>query len=115
MQEQPIRLEILPGRRKGENIVRMDGPLMLGNLLDFQQKVRSDSAPSLILDMNKVPFIDSAGIGALVGVQVSRRKDGRRLALVGANERVRSALRMTNVEQFFYFYATQEEAEATSS
>ena len=87
---------------------------MLGNLLDFQQKVRSDSSPSLILDMSKVPFIDSAGIGALVGVQVSRRKDGRRLSVVGANERVRESLRMTNVEQFFYFYATQEEAEATS-
>ena len=105
---------MVPGRRKGENIVRMDGPLMLGNLLDFQQRVRSDSSPSLILDMSKVPFIDSAGIGALVGVQVSRRKDGRRLAVVGANERVRESLRMTNVEQFFYFYATQEEAEAAS-
>ena len=115
MQEQPIRVEIVPGRRKGENIVRMEGPLMLGNLLDFQQKVRSDSAPSLILDMNKVPFIDSAGIGALVGVQVSRRKAGHRLSVVGANENVRKSLRMTNVEQFFYFYATQEEAEATSS
>ena len=114
MQEQPIRLEMVPGRRPGENIVRMDGPLMLGNLLDFQQRVRSDSSPSLILDMSKVPFIDSAGIGALVGVQVSRRKDGRRLSVVGANERVRESLRMTNVEQFFYFYATQEEAEAAS-
>lgn len=114
MQEQPIRLEMVPGRRKGENIVRMEGPLMLGNLLDFQQKVRSDSSASLILDMSKVPFIDSAGIGALVGVQVSRRKDGRRLAVVGANDNVRKSLRMTNVEQFFYFYETQEEAEATS-
>lgn len=110
-----MQLEVLPGRRAGEYIVRMNGPLMLGNISEFQQKVRSDKSHSLILDLSQVPFIDSAGIGALVGVHVSRKKEGRRLALVGVNQRVREALRTTNVEQFFAIFATQEEAEAVVS
>jgi len=109
-----MRLEVLPGRRAGEYIVRMDGPLMLGNISEFQQKVRSDKSLSLILDLTQVPFIDSAGIGALVGVHVSRKKEGRRLALVGVNRHVRDALRTTNVEQFFAIFPTLEEAEAAS-
>ena len=107
-----MRLEVLPGQRAGEYIVRMDGPLMLGNISEFQQKVRSDKSLSLILDLTQVPFIDSAGIGALVGVHVSRKKEGRRLSLVGVNRHVRDALRTTNVEQFFAIFSTLEEAEA---
>ena len=110
-----MQLEVLPGRRAGEYVVRMNGPLMLGNISEFQQKVRSDKSLSLILDLSQVPFIDSAGIGALVGVHVSRKKEGRRLALVGVNDRVREALRTTNVEQFFAIFFTQEEAEAASA
>lgn len=115
MQEQPLQLEVLPGRRAGEYIVRMNGPLMLGNISEFQQKVRTDKSLSLILDLTQVPFIDSAGIGALVGVHVSRKKEGRWLALVGVNDRVRDALRTTNVEQFFAIFPTQQEAEAASA
>ncbi len=114
MQEQPLRLEVLPGRRPGEYIVRMNGPLTLGNISDFQQKVRTDKSPFLIIDLSQVPYIDSAGIGALVGVHVSRKKEGRRLALVGVNGHVRDALRTTNVEQFFAIFPTQEEAEAAA-
>jgi anti-sigma B factor antagonist len=114
MQEQPMRLVVLPGKRHGEFIARMNGPLTLGNISDFQEKVRTDKSPYLIIDLTQVPYIDSAGIGALVGVHVSRKKEGRRLALVGVNGHVRDALRTTNVEQFFSIFATQEEAEAAS-
>lgn len=110
-----MQLEVLPGRRSGEYIVRITGPLMLTNISEFQQKVRSDKSLSLILDLTQVPYIDSAGIGALVGVHVSRKKEGRLLALVGVNKQVRDALRTTNVEQFFAIFPTQGEAEAAVS
>lgn len=92
----------------------MNGPLTLGNISDFQEKVRTDKSPYLIIDFTQVPYIDSAGIGALVGVHVSRKKEGRQLALVGVNQHVRDALRTTNVEQFFAIFLTQDEAEAAS-
>ena len=112
MQDQQMRLEVVPGQRPGESIARLNGSLSLGNISEFQEKVRTDKSQSLIIDLSRVPFIDSAGIGALVGVHVSRQKDGRRLALVGANDRIRDALRITHVEQFFTFFSRQEDAEA---
>jgi anti-sigma B factor antagonist len=115
MLDQPMQMEAHTGQREGEFIVRLRGPLTLGNIFEFQKTVRGDQSPFLVVDLTEVPYIDSAGIGALVGVHVSRQKDSRRLALVGVNERVRTALRITGVEQHFAMFSTQEEAEAAVS
>jgi anti-sigma B factor antagonist len=77
--------------------------LLLGNFFPFQSMVRSDLSPLLILDMTDVPYIDSAGIGCLVGAHVSREHSGRRLVLVGASERLVNALKVTRVDQLFAF------------
>jgi len=59
--------------------------------------------------------VDSAGIGALVGAYVNHNKDGRSLALVAVNERVRNALGVTRVEQFFRFFNSIPDAQKASS
>jgi anti-anti-sigma factor len=59
--------------------------------------------------------MDSAGIGALVGAYVTHQKDGRHLALVGVTDRVRSAMQITRVEQFFHLYDTVAAAEAATA
>ena len=84
---------------------------MLSTLFHFQSTLRAKDAPALLIDFTGVPYIDSAGIGALVSAYVTHNKDGRSLALVGVNDRVRNALIVTRVESFFRFFPTLEEAE----
>jgi anti-sigma B factor antagonist len=55
------------------------------------------------LDFAAVPYIDSAGIGALVTAYVNRQKDGRGLLLVAVRPRVLTALQVTKVNRFFQF------------
>jgi anti-sigma B factor antagonist len=78
------------------------GPLTIGTLFEFQGIVRA-SEGSMVLDMTQVPYIDSAGVGALVGAYVRRNKGGDTLTLAGVNERVRNILKGTRVEQFFTY------------
>jgi len=111
MQQEPLVVEDLPGSLEGQRILRLTGPLLLSTLFDFQAKVRADKSQVLILDFTKVPYVDSAGIGALVGAYVTHQKDGRKLLLVGVNDRVRAALGVTRVEQFFQFFDGMPEAE----
>lgn len=85
------------------NILKLQGPLIISNMFEFQSKVRAAQAPTLILDLSEVPYMDSAGVGVLVGAHVSRDKDGRKLLLVGVVERVRHTLQVTQVERFFTF------------
>jgi anti-sigma B factor antagonist len=76
----------------------------------FQARIRAITRV-LLLDFSKVPYVDSAGIGALVGAYVTHEKDGRSLYLLGVNERVHSALKVTRVEQFFHFVDSLTAAE----
>jgi anti-sigma B factor antagonist len=87
----------------GQRTFRLDGPVVLSNFFELRTKLREDESPTLILDFSKVPYVDSAGIGALVCAYVSRQKHSRALVLSGVNERVRNALKITRVDQFFTF------------
>lgn len=99
----PLVIEDIAGPKDGQRILRLTGPLVLTTLFEFQSKVRSDTSPTLMLDLTHVPYVDSAGIGALVGAYVTHQKDGRRLYLIGVSQRVRDALQVTRVQQFFHF------------
>ena len=81
----------------------------------FQSTVRADTSRSLIIDFTNVPYVDSAGIGALVGAYVTRQNSGRSLALVGVSERVHNALAVTRVEQFFRFFDSVSAAEEATA
>jgi anti-sigma B factor antagonist len=106
-----MQIQAAAGTSEGTRVFKLSGPLVLTNMFDFQAKVREDSSQLLVLDFSAVPLIDSAGIGALVGAYVTRQKDGRRLALVGVNQRIHNALEVTRVQSFFHFFNSVAEAE----
>ncbi len=88
------------GSRK---VLRLKGPLLIANLFDFQTRVRGAQEPLLVIDLTEVPYVDSAGVGVLVGAYVNRDREGRQLVLVGVFQRVRHTLQVTQVERFFQF------------
>ena len=93
-------------------VIRLHGPLLLGNFFPLQTMVRSDNSDLLILDVSDMPYIDSAGIGCLVGAHVSRQGSGRKLIIAGAHERLLTSLKVTKVDNLFSFAPTVEEARA---
>ena len=113
MPQEPLVIEDVAAA--DHRILRLKGALLLSNIFDFQARVRSSTARVLILDFSEVPFIDSAGIGALVGAYVNHSKDGRRLAMVGVNQRIHNSLKITQVESFFEYYDSVAAAEAAAA
>jgi anti-anti-sigma factor len=55
----------------------------------------------IVVDMRKVPEIDSAGVRALVRGHTSAERLGRQMSLVSPNEKVREVLRLSLLEQVF--------------
>jgi anti-sigma B factor antagonist len=111
MPDLPLRVEPLSSTVPGRRVLKLEGPLTLANCFEFQKLARADHATSLILDLSAVPYVDSAGIGCLVNGYVSHQNAGATLSLVGVVDRVRTALRVANVEKFFPIYASIAEAE----
>jgi anti-anti-sigma factor len=115
MLDERLVLEAVAGAQEGHRILRVRGALTIHNLFDFQGAVREESSPLLIIDLARVPFVDSAGIGALVGASISREKAGLKVALTGVGERVLASLRVSKLERYFRIFPNAETAEQSPS
>ena len=107
-----MEIERVEDAARSSVVFRLHGPLLLGNFFSFQSMVRNDQSPLLIVDLTDVPYIDSAGIGCLVGAHVSRENSGRKLVIAGVSERLLNSLKATKVDQLFTFAATAGDASA---
>ena len=114
MQEKPLEIEKVEDA-SGSTLIRLHGPLLLGNFFPLQTMVRADASKLLILDVADMPYIDSAGIGCLVGAHVSREGSGRKLVIVGANDRLLTSLKVTKVDGLFSFAPSVEQARAQAT
>ena len=106
MRDDNLTIDELPPTANGDAVWRLTGRLVVTSFFEFQERVRADKSQTLVLDFSGVPYIDSTGIGALVSIYANRQKDGRRLLLVAVQPRVRAALQITKVDQFFSFADT---------
>jgi anti-sigma B factor antagonist len=111
MAKDSLRIEDRPGAQPGQRILSLNGALVMTTVFEFQSTVRADTSRSLVIDFTNVPYVDSAGIGALVAAYVTRQNGGRNLALVGVSERIHHALQVTRVEHFFRFFDSVSAAE----
>src|SRR6202167_6159148 len=115
MPPESLRIEDQPGTQPGQRILHLNGALVMTTMFEFQATVRADKSTPLIIDFTNVPYVDSAGIGALVGAYVTRQHGGGSLAPVGVSDRIHNALQVTRVEQFFRFFDSVSAAEQATA
>jgi anti-sigma B factor antagonist len=111
MSAEPLTLQSVPGQAAGSRILRLTGPLTITDLFEFQNTLRNDPPPVLILDLTAVPYMDSAGMGAIINYFVSCQRHGRKLVVAGVNGRVRELFTMTKVEGLLTIVDTVADAE----
>lgn len=107
-----MTLESVPGQAAGTRILRVNGPLTLSGLFTFQSALRTDPPAVLILDLTAVPYMDSAGMGAIINYFVSSQRDGRRMIVAGVNGRVLELFKMSKVDSLLTLKPSVAEAES---
>jgi len=70
----------------------------------------AEQRTDLVVDLLGVRFMDSTGLGVLVGALKKVRTQGGRLVLVVDSERLLTVLRITALLPLFTVYATVDEA-----
>ena len=111
MARDTLQIVTSAGSKAGQTILTLKGSLNIQTIFDFQKATREEGAPKLILDFSGVPYVDSAGLGALVGAYVAAQRTQRKLAVAGTNTQVRALIDMTHVGTLIKSYATVREAE----
>jgi anti-sigma B factor antagonist len=108
----PLSIERLKGKSFGSRLIRLTGPLTLKNLFEFQTELRSGQPPLLtILDLTAVPYMDSAGMGAVLNYYVHCEKNGIKLVCAGVSARVFELFKLTHVDSLLTVVPTAEDAE----
>lgn len=94
-------------------IIKLSGELdayTSGRFREVMIETLENGCAHLVISLADVEYVDSSGLGALVGglKRVSERKG--RLVLVGARPQVRKVFEITGLEKVFPIYGTEQEA-----
>jgi anti-anti-sigma factor len=109
----PLNIEQMRGKAAGTLIVRLTGPVTLPNVFIFQSYLRGAPLATVhILDFSGVPYVDSAGMGAIINHYVHCTKKDVRLIVAGVSSRVWELFRLTKMDTVMSLVPTVEKAEA---
>jgi|TARA_Y100000310_G_scaffold239910_2_gene243687 anti-sigma B factor antagonist len=97
-------------------VLAMTGELDLGTSPMLRQAVVAEVADGhnhLVIDMSRVDFIDSAGLGSIIGALRRVRSHDGHLLLVCSQQQVRRAFEMCDLDRVFTFHVDVDSAVGT--
>lgn len=78
-------------------------------------ELADEAVKNLVVDLTDTVFIDSTGLGLLLGTQRRLRESGGQLAVVNDNDAVAMTFAITGLDQVLDIYSTREQALAPRS
>ena len=116
-EETNVALKMTNREVDGVAVVALDGRIVLGEESNaLREKVKSlmaEGKKKVVLNMDNITFIDSAGLGTLVAAHHSVKMQGASLRLCHLGSKFQEVLQITKLLTVFDVYKT--EAEAVSS
>ena len=111
---------IINKRQIGDaSLLAVEGVIKLGQsarfLADALKRSLAEGDGHVLLDLSDVNYMDSTGIGELVGYLVRLRAEERKLILVRPSERIVQLLTVAGVASMFPTYDTVEDALAAEA
>lgn len=94
-------------------VVRGEGRLNMVSAPVLRQAVTESIAggrPRIVVDLSGIEFMDSSGLGALVGCLKTARQAGGDLRISAPSDQVVMVLQLSNLDRILTSYPTAEEA-----
>lgn len=94
-------------------VVRGDGRLNMVSAPQLRETVTAAIAggrPRVVVDLEGTSFMDSSGLGALIGCLKSARQAEGDLRIAAPNEQVQMVLKLSNVDRILRSYDSVDEA-----
>ena len=111
-----MALKISNKTANGVMVVYCSGRIVFGEeTASLRETVKNLLAENkqVVLNLGGVSYIDSGGLGTLVGLYTSARAAGGNVKLANLTQRVRDQLVLTKLVTVFEFYDSEEQAIAS--
>jgi anti-sigma B factor antagonist len=99
--------------RSPQNVFAPEGALDLHVSPEIRAALREliDQKPKrLVVDLSRVPYVDSSGLAVLIGAMQSLEHEGGVFMLAAAQDAVRTILESARLDQYFRLYPDVETA-----
>ena len=99
-------------RRSGPvTVLGLEGDVTFGagtaTLRRETRRLIAEGRPDILLDLARVRYVDSSGLGEMVAAQLAARRAGGRVALLAPTPNVLEVFEMTQLVQVFDIYADE--------
>jgi anti-sigma B factor antagonist len=102
-------------QEQGRTVVTLQGAIKLNESgYDFFKQLRElyngDKTDIVLIEMSGIDYIDSTGIGELVGYILRLKAKGRRMALINPQKTILNLIRLSNLDKVIPIFPTKEDA-----
>ena len=114
---QTMPLEITQREMNGIYLLALKGRLVLGQesrgLLTMSDNLVASGAARIVINLEQVNYVDSAGIGALIEIHRNTKAKGGNLKLCNLGPKLRQALEIARLLPIFETWPTETAAIAS--
>ena len=107
-------MEVKTNETENGVVITLEGEMMLGySANDFHEAIKNaieNNKKKIVVDLSKVQFITSWGIGILMYGHTTTTNLGGEFKLVAVSEKIREIFRKIKLENVFEQYTSVEEA-----
>jgi|WetSurMetagenome_2_1015567.scaffolds.fasta_scaffold163031_1 anti-sigma B factor antagonist len=108
-----MKIDII--QERGKTVVCLAGAIKLNESgYDFFKQIKqlndADETDIVVIDMSLIDYIDSNGLGELVGYIHRLKAQGRRMALINPKSTILNLIKLSNLDKVIPIYPTKEEA-----
>lgn len=99
--------------RDGFAVLAVSGEVDVATVPRLREQLHglvADGRTSIVVDLDKVDFLDSTGLGVLVGALKRVKANDGELALVCTQPRIRKVFEVTGLTKVFSLYDSVDEA-----
>jgi anti-anti-sigma factor len=107
-----LQIEMLDSP-KGARLIKLSGPVTLRTLFEFQEAARKEGDKPVVIDIAQVPYMDSAGLGAIISIFASCQRTSRGFAIIGVTDRIRTLFQVTHCDGMLPCFDSIEAADAS--
>ena len=113
-QDKGPKLNIVKNRMDGVTILDIQGVIKLGEsareFSSYLEKVLNDETGPVMINFEAINYMDSTGLGELIGYLQKFEDRQRKMALVKPSHRILALLKITRLDTIFKIFDSRETA-----
>lgn len=103
-------MEVKWFQQDGVTVFQVNGEINITTSPALKKHFESQASKRIVVDLEKVGYIDSSGLATLVEMLKKTKSQGGLLGLAGMTDKVKSLFEITKLDKLFFICPNQQEA-----